>query len=296
MKQINKKITKIFLVLSLLLLTAVGLTIAYYNNHKTFSNEFHVKEPGVSIYEKFNPTDWWVPGEEKSKQAWFANTGELDMLLRFKIDVEWAPGQKPKDAKGNELAVEAKDVVTLYWKASRDENGVSRDPILLPMATAENRVVGDGKSYIDGEEQDDEKDILPSGFDFIPVYQDGNTYYYYKKILKAKDDPQFNTQHVLESVKFSESLSNDGHLHSDYSGSQIDLTITGETVLVDWRSVEEQEIKGVPQWLKIQEGSRKENGFIDLITIGNESVIPWDTENLPPFPTPSLDTGVSDTQ
>lgn len=297
MKQVSKKTTKILIILGLLITTAVGLTLAYYNSQKTFSNEFHVKEPGVSIYEKFNPTDWWVPGEEKSKQAWFANTGELDMLLRFKIDVDWAPGQKPKDANGNELNVDAKDVVTLYWKDSKYDENEIKGPIILPKATEENRVVGDQKRDIDGVVTDDEEDILPSGFDFIPVYQDGNTYYYYKKILKAKDDPQFKTQHVLESVKFSENLSNDGHLHSNYAGSQIDLTITGETVLVDWRAVEEQKVtKGVPQWLKIQEDHKKDNGFIDLITVGKESEVPWDSVNLPPLQTPSSDTSVSDTQ
>lgn len=92
-------------------------------------------------------------------------------------------------------------------------------------------------------------------------------------------------------------MSNDGHLHSNYAGSQIDLTITGETVLVDWRAVEEQKVtKGVPQWLKIQEDHKKDNGFIDLITVGKESEVPWDSVNLPPLQTPSSDTSVSDTQ
>ena len=85
MAQISKKAKKILIVLGLLTIAVIGLTLAYYSGQEEFENEFHVKEPGVAIYEKFNPTDWWVPGEEKSKQAWFTNTGEMDMLLRFKI-------------------------------------------------------------------------------------------------------------------------------------------------------------------------------------------------------------------
>lgn len=210
MKHLSKKNIKVLIAFCFLLFTAIGLTLAYYSSQKDFQNEFHVKEPGVAIYEKFNPTDWWVPDEEKSKQAWFTNTGEMDMLLRFKIDVEWAEGKEPKDKDGNVLPVAAKDVVTLYWKDSSGGNAIT-----LP----------------------EEK---TTGFDFMPITENGTTYYYYTKILKAKDLDGSSTQHVLESVKFSPNLSNDGHLHSNYADTQIDLTISGQTVLVDERAVEEQ--------------------------------------------------------
>lgn len=224
MAQISEKAKKILIVLGLLTIAVVGLTLAYYSGQEEFENEFHVKEPGVAIYEKFNPTDWWVPGEEKSKQAWFTNTGEMDMLLRFKITPEWV--EKPKDKNGIVLPDEKikpiDEVITLYWK---DSTGGT--PIALPKASEDNPV------------------IMPeegSAFDFIAIYDrtEKTTYYYYKKVLKAKGSSQSSTQHVLESVKFSENLSNDGHKNSDYSNVQIDLTIAGETVLVDERAVEEQ--------------------------------------------------------
>lgn len=240
MKQINKKNAKIFLVFSLLLLTTVGLTIAYYNSKKIFSNEFHVKAPGVSIYEKFNPADWWVPGEEKSKQAWFTNTGELDMLLRFKIEYDWAEGQRPTGAASE---ANAKDAIELYWRDSN--NG----KVELPVASEDNPQVN-------------------LGDDFIGFYdaEAGTTYYYYKKILKAKGSDGSSTQHVLESVKFKPNLSNDGHLHSDYSSSQIDLTITGETVLVDWRAAQEKwpNVKIADQYIDFNNGkvTPNEDGYI----------------------------------
>ncbi len=272
MKEVSKKTIKILITLGLLITAVIGMTIAYYNSHKVFENEFHVKAPGVSIYEKFNPTDWWVPGEEKSKKAWFANTGELDMLLRFKVDVKWAEGQETTDTdeKGNPVA--ARDVITLYWQDSThtqdNESGVTEKvpPVILKEATPEEPVV-----------------IIP-GFDFVGVYEDGTTYYYYKKILEAKGSPGYKTQNVLESVKFSSELSNDGHKNSDYSSTQIDLTITGETVLVDWRAVEEM------GWMEIGSGYKGDNGNIDFTS---ELEIPWgkyiEWKE-------SQDSGVSDTQ
>lgn len=250
MKQISKKTTKIILALSLLLLTAVGLTIAYYNSQKAFKNEFHVNSPGVSIYEKFNPTDWWVPGEEKSKQAWFTNTGELDMLLRFRIDYDWADGQGPT---GPSSEMDAKNVIKLYWEDSKKPGGRKE----LPVAEA-------GKTVEFG--------------DFIGIYDPDakTTYYYYKKILKAKGSDGSSTQHVLESVKFEPNLSNDGHLHSDYSSTQIDLTISGETVLVDWRAVREK-------WpnVKIKDDykNKDENGNVvsdGKVIPGRDGMISWE--------------------
>lgn len=222
MKQLLEKNKKILIALGLLFLAAAGLTYAYYNSMKDFKNEFQVKEPGVAINEKFNPTDWWVPGEEKSKQIWFTNTGEMDMLLRFKLKIEWGKNDKgepavPKDKDGNliseeELAkIDLSKLVTFYWKDSKNGAVVLADASKDP------------------------------GFDFVPIDQNGETYYYYKKILKAKGNGNENvTQHVLESVKFDTERSNDNHEGWDYSGVQLDLTIEGETLLVDGRAAEEE--------------------------------------------------------
>lgn len=236
MKQISPKAKKILIALGLLTVAIVGLTLAYYNSQKEFENEFHVKEPGVAIYEKFNPTDHWVPGEEKSKEIWFKNTGEMDMLLRFSIDVEWETPPIYTNDKGETIVVDvpAKDVVDLYWKNSEKEKGPNGEPKATPLPKTE------------------EEAAALAGFDFIPVTQEGVTYYYYKKVLKAKGTLDgtgadlSKTQNVLESVGFSPNLSNDGHEHSDYSNTQINLTIKGETVLADNEAVKDQ-WKDMPQ-------------------------------------------------
>lgn len=186
MKRINVKAKGILVALGLLLATAAGVTAAYYASQKRFENEFKVDKPGVAVVEKFNPSDHWVPGEEKSKEVWFTNTGEQDMLLRFSVEAEWAPETEHPNR-------EASDVVGLYWNIGNGDRGEG----------------------------------TPA--DFKEFKQDGIWYYYYQKVLKAGE----STDHVLESVKFETDLSNDGHENSDFSNTQINLTIKGETVLAD---------------------------------------------------------------
>lgn len=201
----TRKTKQILILLALLLVALIGGTIAYYTGRQTFQNEFQVPEAGVAIQERFSPADHWVPGEEKSKEVWFTNTGKQDMLLRFFVTAEWETGSEPKDKDKKPLDVDPNKVITLYWNGG-DEERIEECPI------------------------DFEKKEM------ITVEGKNRVYYYYKKVLKAGE----STQHVLESVKFSSELSNDGHQHSDYSDSQINLTITGETVLADGRAVTEQ--------------------------------------------------------
>lgn len=194
MKQIIEKNKRTLIILGLFLLAVMGMTLAYYNSKKDFKNEFRTPKPGVAIHEVFNPTDYWVPGEEKSKEAWFSNSGEIDMLLRFKVDVAWAEGVKHPKRDPNEF-------VTLYWKSSK--------------LGSDNKV----KLSEAGGKEDFDFELGPDG------------YYYYKKVLEAEGSNMAVTQNVLESVEFSNELSNDGHKNSDYSNVQVNVTIKGETVL-----------------------------------------------------------------
>lgn len=199
MTSITKKTKNILIILALLLLAVVGATIAYFTGRTDFKNEFHVSEPGAAVVERFNPADHWVPGEEKSKEVWFVNSGEADMLLRFKVTASWAEGYEPKDADGHTVNplpdIWEKDIIILNWNGS----GVDKT--------------------------DDDGSIK----DFQKITDSAGTYYYYTKVLKAGE----STDKVLESVTFSSNLSNDDHTGINYSESQINLTITGETVLAD---------------------------------------------------------------
>ncbi len=266
MERINKKMKMVLISLSILLLGAIGLTIAYYNSQKDFKNEFHVSAPGVSMYEDFNPADKWVPDEEKGKQAWFTNTGELDMLLRFTIEAKWkqpptdANGAPLKDKNGQDIkegSVVSSDILTLYWQDSQN------DP---EKGYHQAGIDNEAQSYLGAIKLEDAYKYPEFDFKVIVDPEDGKTYYYYKKVLKAKGSDMSSTQHVLESVKFDPHLSNDGHINSNYSNTQIDLTIKGETVLVDERAVAEQWPNVTVSFIYDQEGditavdwNRKEN-------------------------------------
>ena len=199
MTSITKKTKNILIILALLLLAVVGATIAYFTSRTDFKNEFHVSKPGAAVVERFNPADHWVPGEEKSKEIWFVNSGEADMLLRFKVDASWAEGYEPKNAAGEKVDplpdIWEKNIITLNWNGG-----------------------GGDKTADDGSIKN-----------FRKITDSAGTYYYYTRVLKAGE----STDKVLESVTFSSSLSNDDHTGINYSESQINLTITGETVLAD---------------------------------------------------------------
>lgn len=212
---------KAFIALGLLLVAAVGMTIAFYTSLQVFRNPFRTVAPGIAIEEKFDSSDFWVPEEEKTKQIAFTNTGSMDMYLRFKVEVDWNGGSGPKDddtplwLSDEDSQTEAnKGVITLYWRDSKTEGGaqvlhknINND---LIVAIPEKEIGEDGV----------ENDVI---------------YYYYKEVLKAGA----STQHVLESVQFSPNLSNDGHDNSDYSHVQINVTLKGETVLANPEAAKE---------------------------------------------------------
>lgn len=179
MKKLAKKSKNILLLFALALLALIGATIAYYTSQQTFDNELSVKEPGVAVIEKFNPADHWVPGEEKIKEVWFTNTGQMDMLLRFHVETKWADGKKPNGATDADAAA----CIQLNQKDSFAAN-------------------------------------------FVSFTENSRTYYYYKKVLK----PGESTTRVLDSVTFSSNISNDTH-GMDYSDSQVNIAIIGETIL-----------------------------------------------------------------
>ena len=235
MKKILEKNKKTLVIFGLFLLAAIGMTVAYYNSMKDFKNEFSTSKPGVAIHEIFDPTDYWVPGEEKSKKVWFSNSGEMDMLLRFKVDIAWADETAHPDNP-------PQNFVTLYWKASKDTEGKKRVPVKLDEADKAN-------------ENENEN------FDFV-LGPDG--YYYYNKVLKAEDSDMSLTQNVLESVKFSENLSNDGHKNSDYSNVQVNVTIQGETVLASAGGQ-----AAVDEW------GKEEKGAVSAVTIGENDQVTW---------------------
>ena len=208
MKSVTKKTKHILLVLALSSIAIIGGTIAYYMSREEFNNELRVGTPGVAVEEKFNPADFWVPGEKKEKEVWFSNTGEVDMLLRFRINAEWETGKEPKDEKNQKVTPEPDPL----------------DPV-NPLVML-NWNVTDKTTDPDGSNDETIKDFTKI------TGTDGSTYYYYNKILKRAGEDGSSTDKILEAVTFSKDISNDGH-GIDYSDTQINLSIYGETVVVN---------------------------------------------------------------
>lgn len=81
-------IIRIIIALGVLSLALFGITFAYYYHSIEIDNDFTVAEAKVYMNEKFNPSDKWVPGEEKEKEVRFGNEGNTDALLRVKFAVK----------------------------------------------------------------------------------------------------------------------------------------------------------------------------------------------------------------
>lgn len=107
------------------LLAAVGGTLAYYSNHLSLENPLKTPHSGAAIIEEFNPNSSFLPGETAAKKVAFQNTGEMDVYLRVKA----TPSEAWYDADGNKTTLPTtendEDIVTKawtdYWKLGTDD-------------------------------------------------------------------------------------------------------------------------------------------------------------------------------
>lgn len=115
---------KMFAVIALCIITLIGVsgTYAYYQSEVQIKNPFRTGEPRIHLSEKFNEADNWVPGEEKEKKVWFENLGNMDLLLRFKVEVTLRdPADQPvkitasKSDKNVYVTADGNEFCTLNW-------------------------------------------------------------------------------------------------------------------------------------------------------------------------------------
>lgn len=88
----TKKVKKRYLLLPVVFALALGViggTWASYHSSLDVQNRLATQESGVTLKEVFNPSDQWVPGEDKQKEIYFGNVGEADQVIRFKITEAW---------------------------------------------------------------------------------------------------------------------------------------------------------------------------------------------------------------
>lgn len=82
---------KIYGLVGVAALAAVGGTFAYYSATAVYDNEFDTTNYGTSSFERFNPSDGhkWEPGVEVDKEVYATNTGEGDVWVRIKLSEAW---------------------------------------------------------------------------------------------------------------------------------------------------------------------------------------------------------------
>ena len=78
-----------FLTCVLIVTAAIGTTLAFYSGKGDLNNKLTTKESSVYLDEVFDPTDKWLPGEEKTKEVKFGNRGTSDQVIRFKVELQW---------------------------------------------------------------------------------------------------------------------------------------------------------------------------------------------------------------
>ena len=67
----------------------VGLTVAYFSNSTSITNEFETSEYGTDVTETFTSPTGWQPGDETPKVLTVKNTGEVDEAVRVKVEEKW---------------------------------------------------------------------------------------------------------------------------------------------------------------------------------------------------------------
>ena len=89
-KFLKIKKTKVALIFaSVCLIVAIGYTSAYYNSTVNVENKMATQEPEIELIEKFNQDSQFLPGETVDKKVKFANSGEIDALIRVSYSQSW---------------------------------------------------------------------------------------------------------------------------------------------------------------------------------------------------------------
>ena len=81
----------------LILIGAVGATIAYYTSNDTFSNVFNTNNYTMEVKETFESPDDWTPGTETPKEVVATNRGDTVAAVRVKLEESWV------DSSGNPI-------------------------------------------------------------------------------------------------------------------------------------------------------------------------------------------------
>ena len=104
------------LLAGLLCLAFMGTTLARYSNQITIRNPFSTAVSSAVLLEHYTPESVFLPGETIQKEPWFRNTGEVDLVLRLKVEETWlSEAQRPIDLEVSAVKKDWSDSFERDW-------------------------------------------------------------------------------------------------------------------------------------------------------------------------------------
>lgn len=182
-----------------LIICSFSETWAYFSAVNTIDNTFSTASPSIAVTEVFDPSDGWLPGEKKQKEVKFINTGNVDMCLRFRMDI------KLEEGDGNPV-VQAKPPLSF------NNDGVPEYEGVPMVAVGWEEYWNDNFTPVEHEmtEEGTTKKV---------------TWYYYNGILKAKEE----TENVMSYVQFADWITGENEgIGTDFQKYKVHVIITGE--------------------------------------------------------------------
>ncbi|MCI9105140.1 MAG: hypothetical protein HFG57_04140 [Lachnospiraceae bacterium] len=178
---------KLMALAGLAVVTAVGGSLAYFNQTLTAENIFDTGTYNTELVEEFKPSEGenWEPGATVNKDVTFKNTGTLPVVVRVKFQEKWVSRQDPEKV--------------LY------EMDTTRDKTKLGTGDARNKFEnvyqGDPSDGLTGAQRDDSvvyKHMIPDG---KWIYNEADGYYYYLEILPGVVKNENGEEMVTETTK-----------------------------------------------------------------------------------------------
>lgn len=205
----NKKLTAIG---GLAALAVVGGTWAFFTQDTTIHNKLTTEgEYGLNTTEKFNPGSEWAPGTEVEKKITVKNTGKGAVLVRVKMDENWAYQTNPEKLFG-EWASEKDPLAFLEVSESLTNDGDPSDDV----STVVHKNLDEDNIQLDATAKQDKWYFAEDGYWYFCDKLEGreatvnllnsikldektdmgkiaNTYYYIV-VEKNADEPDFNAE------------------------------------------------------------------------------------------------------
>lgn len=190
---------KIYGLVGVAALAAIGGTFAYYSAEQTFNNPFDTINYSTSSTEKFNPNGDnkdWKPGSTVEKKVFATNTGDGDVWVRIKFDEKWTRG-------GNVLVFDPSvvpygDDYQFGSKDGLEKFGVAGYAFIAGDSSKHQGVGNDYKT--DGLVNEDTGSVvmknLVANWDVNWAFNEDDGYFYYKEVLKTGKE----TELLLDSV------------------------------------------------------------------------------------------------